>query len=346
MAQPTSTVLLRTFTALALCTGLAHAQEYDAPAPAEGPETIVGESLETRQTLIGLVAYAEDRGLPEGQSLIGMKLQILLDRAHASPGVIDGYGGENTAKALRVFEELNGFPVDGVLDPDTWEALSSDASPTTQIYEITGEDLEHPFEPLPEDYAELAALDRLGWESPTEMLSERFHMDVDLLKALNPGAAFDRAGERILVADPAGAPPADRVVRIVADRSAAKLSAFDADGNLVVAYPATIGSRDTPSPSGTFEVTAIAPDPVYYYRPDENFQQGDNDEPLELPPGPNNPVGTRWIDLSKDTYGIHGTAEPAEIDKTFSHGCVRLTNWDVEELAELVEVGATVEFVK
>jgi lipoprotein-anchoring transpeptidase ErfK/SrfK len=57
-------------------------------------------------------------------------------------------------------------------------------------------------------------------------------------------------------------------------------------------------------------------------------------------------VGTIWIELSKDSYGIHGTPEPAEIGKTSSHGCVRLTNWDAETLARSVEAGLPVHFVE
>jgi lipoprotein-anchoring transpeptidase ErfK/SrfK len=111
-----------------------------------------------------------------------------------------------------------------------------------------------------------------------------------------------------------------------------------------VSYPATIGSQAVPAPSGIHKVAAIARDAAYYYRPDVNFQQGDNTEPLTIPPGPNNPIGTTWIDLTEPTYGIHGTPEPARIDKTNSHGCVRLTNWDVEELAGLIAKGVPVEF--
>ena len=113
---------------------------------------------------------------------------------------------------------------------------------------------------------------------------------------------------------------------------------------LVVAYPATIGSEDNPSPSGVHTVEAVAPMPNYTYNP-ENFVQGDNTETLVLPPGPNGPVGSMWIDLSEPTYGIHGTPEPALIDKTNSHGCVRLTNWDAQELSTMVEPGVTVEFL-
>ena len=106
-----------------------------------------------------------------------------------------------------------------------------------------------------------------------------------------------------------------------------------------------IGSEDNPSPSWTYEVEVAAAMPTYTYNPKINFQQGENTEVLTIPPGPNGPVGSMWIALSKPTYGIHGTPEPSLIDKTGSHGCVRLTNWDAEELAAMVSRGVTVEFL-
>ena len=72
----------------------------------------------------------------------------------------------------------------------------------------------------------------------------------------------------------------------------------------------------------------------------ERLGRGDT----RIPPGPNNPVGTIWIDLTKEHYGIHGTPDPGRIGHTQSHGCVRLTNWDVEERAGLIEKGVPVEF--
>ena len=114
---------------------------------------------------------------------------------------------------------------------------------------------------------------------------------------------------------------------------------------MIASYPVTVGSEQTPSPSGTHEVVALAMNPTYTYRPDVNFQQGDNTQALILPPGPNGPVGSVWIDLSKPTYGIHGTAQPAKLFVWASHGCVRMTNWDVEELAHMVSTGIAVEFV-
>jgi len=189
----------------------------------------------------------------------------------------------------------------------------------------------------------MARLDRLSYTSPAELLAEKFHMHIKLLQALNPGAHFDRQGEKIIVANVLGAMP-ESVARLDVDVGKSVVRGFAKDGSLVVAYPATVGSDDNPSPSGTMTVKAVVKNPKYFYRPNKNFQQGNNDQPLDIPPGPNGPVGSVWIDLSKEGYGIHGTAEPELIGKSSSHGCVRLTNWDAEELAELVHRGIPVTF--
>ena len=282
--------------------------------------------------------------LPVGLSALTLKLQILLDQVGMSPGVIDGVNGNNLAKAIAGLELLTGQPVDGVLDEEIWSRLPQD-TPILVEYEITAEDVSGPYlSEVPSDFAEMAKLDRLSYSGPLEMLGERFHMDVDLLTALNPDADFNRAGTRIIVAGARDFGVTTPVATLVADKANAQLRGYDQRGKLIVAYPATIGSDELPSPSGTHFVNAVAPNAAYYYNPAVNFQQGNNIEKLTIPPGPNNPIGTTWIDLSEPTYGIHGTPEPAKIDKTRSHGCVRLTNWDVEELAGLVEKGVPLEF--
>ena len=129
------------------------------------------------------------------------------------------------------------------------------------------------------------------------------------------------------------------------DETLRQVRAYDASGRMLAAYPATIGSEDNPSPSGVYTVERATAMPNYTYNPAVNFQQGENTKVLTIPPGPNGPVGSMWIALSKPTYGIHGTPEPAMIDKTGSHGCIRLTNWDAEELATMVAPGVTVTFL-
>lgn len=292
-------------------------------------------------------AVYSDEPFPRGQQSDPrmIKLQVLLDRNHASPGVIDGINGGNVAKAIAAYEMMIGHPVDGVMDAELWDALQATSDePVLVSYEITDKDVEGPFVPvLPADYAEQALLPAAGYRDPVEMLAERFHMDEAFLRRLNPGADFFAAGSFIVVANP-GKPEKTKVASIIADKGRKQLLGYDVNGRLVVAYPATIGSADLPSPTGVHAVKAIAVNPDYWYRPKVNFQQGENSKALKLPPGPNAPVGSVWIGLDKPTYGLHGTPEPSKIDKTNSHGCVRMTNWDANELAHLVAPGVTVDF--
>lgn len=272
-------------------------------------------------------------------------LQILLDRAGASPGVIDGRFGSNVDKALLAYREITGTQLKTTDAAGIKEALAKSGGDAFAQYEITPQDAAGPYvASVPEDYSQKAKLDRLSYTSVTEALAERFHMDETFLKTINPGVDFNRPGTIIKVAN-FGKLVSTPVARIVADKGKKQVFAYDEAGKLVAAYPATIGSTDTPSPTGTHTVSRIAFDPNYTYNPNLNFKQGDNDKVLTIPPGPNGPVGSIWIALDKPTYGIHGTPDPSKIGKTESHGCVRLTNWDATELAKLVKPGVTVEFV-
>jgi len=270
-----------------------------------------------------------------------VRLQILLDQAGASPGVIDGFDGENVRKAVIAAEAMNGLPIDGVLDPDLLARLET-GQPVVGHYTITAEDVSAIVAPIPDDYAEKAQRDFLGYTSVEEAVAERFHMDIDLLKALNPGTVFAEGSDVLVAAY--GPDRSGEVARIEADKALRQVRAYAADGTLIAAYPATIGSEENPSPAGTHIVEGVAPMPNYTYNPKINFQQGENTEVLTIPPGPNGPVGSMWIDLSEPTFGIHGTPEPSLIDKTGSHGCVRLTNWDAQELATMVKPGIEVVF--
>lgn len=272
-------------------------------------------------------------------------LQVYLDRNGISPGVIDGRMGSNVQKALDAWLEATGERID---PSDTDLVLNRLATRGLAFttYTITAEDAAGPFiASVPADYAEKARLDRLSFTSTREMLAERFHMDEDYLQELNPDVDFNRPGVQIKVVD-TGPKKTGTVTRIVADKNRKQVRGYDAGGKLLVAYPATIGSSSTPSPSGEVTIERVARNPGYTYNPKINFKQGDNDQILQVPPGPNGPVGSIWIALSKPTYGIHGTPEPSKIGKTSSNGCVRLTNWDAEELAGMVAPGVTVSFVE
>jgi lipoprotein-anchoring transpeptidase ErfK/SrfK len=281
--------------------------------------------------------------LPEGASPLTVKLQVLLDRAGSNPGVIDGVAGENVTRAIRGFEEISGFEVDGIMNQDLWQRLQS-PEPVSLTYTIIPADLEKMVENIPSDYAEMAKMEWLGFTSGAEALAEKFHMDQNFLISLNPDARFV-AGEKIVVIDP-GTQVQVEVSRIVADKSNERLVIYGANDRPAIIYPATIGSDSTPSPRGTHEIKGVAEFPTYAYDPDINFQQAENTEKLTIPAGPNGPVGSIWIDLMEPTYGIHGTPDPSRISKTSSHGCVRLTNWDAVELGKLVKPGIAVTFIE
>lgn len=277
-----------------------------------------------------------------------VKLQVLLDRRHCSPGVIDGLDGSNLRKAVRAAREMAGLDEGADATGELWQWLSEADGPILQEVRITSDDHKGPFAPdLPEDYGELAQRRDIPFRGIEEMLAERYHMDEDLLTALNPGPDAFAEGRTIRVAAPGEARRREgRLGRVEVRVREGVVRALGRDDTLVAAYPASVGSPRTPSPSGTHRVNGVARNPDYTYDPELNFRQGNNRERLRLPPGPNNPVGTVWIDLSRPTYGLHGTPEPSKIDKTGSHGCVRLTNWDAEELAGLVHVGLEVAFLR
>lgn len=285
--------------------------------------------------------------MPKGQGAKSKiaAYQILLDRAGTSPGVIDGKNGSNVEKAIAAYHEATGNVLDPLNEAQINAQLEATGGPAFTEYMITNEDIGRFYlASVPSDYSEKAKLPEMAYVSPREMLAEKFHIDENYLQEINPGISFRQPGEVIRVPN-LGKHKRSKVARIIADKGRKQVRGYDENGKLVVAYPSTIGSADNPSPSGIVTVERIATNPNYTYNPKINFKQGNNDKVLTIPPGPNGPVGTVWIALSKPTYGIHGTPDPSRIGKTSSHGCIRLANWDAEELVKLVKPGVTVEFI-
>lgn len=284
---------------------------------------------------------------PEGMKTAMIRAQVLLDRAHLSPGVIDGRPGTNLTLALEAFQAARGLPVNGQLDKVSWDALvASDGGPVMTDYVITAEDVAGPFQPnIPkDDYEAMARLPALSFGDVVEALAERFHMDEALLRALNPGVDFTAAGTAIVVTAVGPDKLAGKVARIEIDKARGQVRAFDDQSVQLAVYPATVGSTERPAPVGEWAVNTLAPNPTYTYDP-SRLTFGKPKGKLTIQPGPNNPVGSTWIDLTKDTYGIHGTPDPRLVNKRASHGCVRLTNWDAAELGAAVQKGAKVVFL-
>lgn len=276
-----------------------------------------------------------------------IKVEVLLDRAHFSPGVIDGRPGENLTNALAAYAKAHGMAAPaGANDAALLSALTAqDKGAITQSYQITLADEAGPFiGKMPVGFVEQSKLPELGYTDPAQELSAKFHMSEGLLKALNPGADFGKAGSTIVVVQ-ADVAPLAKVARVEVDKAANQVRALDAGGKVLAAFPATVGSTERPAPDGEWAVKAVAPHPDYTYDPKKLTFGPASKGVLTIKPGPNNPVGSTWIALTKETYGIHGTPEPDKVGKAASHGCVRLTNWDAALLGKAVSKGTPVVFV-
>jgi lipoprotein-anchoring transpeptidase ErfK/SrfK len=278
-----------------------------------------------------------------------VKTQVLLDRAGFSPGEIDGKLGENALKALRAFAEAKGLTFDGQKPTsEIWDALIATGSgPIIVDYKITDKDVKGPFlRKLPAKMEDMQGLKSLDYTSPREAIAEKFHMSEALLEALNPNRKLDEAGQPISVVNVITQEDKPAVARVEVNKTRQTVTVFGKSGELIEFFPATVGSKEKPTPSGTLKITSIDANPHYRYHPEYKFKGVRAKHVFDINPGPNNPVGSYWIGLSSEGYGIHGTPNPAKISKAESNGCVRLTNWDAVRLAKLVKKGTEVTFTE
>jgi lipoprotein-anchoring transpeptidase ErfK/SrfK len=127
---------------------------------------------------------------------------------------------------------------------------------------------------------------------------------------------------------------------IVINRAQNRLFLFD-ETKLVRTFHVATGQAIYPTPTGTFHIVVKQKDPWWYPPTYDSWAKGLK----PVPPGPDNPLGTRWMGLSVPGVGIHGTDEPASIGYSESHGCVRMQVPDAEWLFDHVDVGTTVYIV-
>lgn len=268
-----------------------------------------------------------------------VKLQALLDWNHASPGPIDGGWGMNSKKALKNFQAMKGLKQTGRMDQATWNALTAkipDERPVLVEYTISKQDANTRFMQIPSGYPAKSKLPGMYYNNIYEMFAERFHMDINYLKKLNKGKKFV-AGQTITVYNP-GLSLNETITRVVANKKNETLYAYNGN-KLVATYPTTVGSSATPSPHGTYKIVNKVKMPWY----NATVGEGATAKKYKIAPGPNNPVGVVWMGLSRPSYGLHGSPVPEGISRQASHGCIRLTNWDVLEVYANIKRGATVE---
>jgi lipoprotein-anchoring transpeptidase ErfK/SrfK len=288
----------------------------------------------------GSPAFAQTAPATESDKLL--RAQVLLDRAHFSPGEIDGAYGSNMQHALAGYQKTHGLKPTGKLDEATWNALNADATPTLLTYTLLDADVAGPFRPVPDDMMEKAKLPTLGYSTPAEGLGEKFHASPALLEKLNPGKDLGHAGEQIVVPNVVGTPALAPAARVVVSKEGRTLQLQDAAGTILAQYPVSSGSEHDPLPIGHWKIDGVHRNPTYHYNPKLFWDAKPGDKNTTIAAGPNNPVGVVWIDLSKPHYGIHGTPVPASVGKSESHGCIRLTNWSASEVAGLVQPGTEV----
>ena len=287
--------------------------------------------------------------------------QVLLDAAGFPAGVIDGKKGMSFKKAIEGFQEAQGLKESGDLDPATRQALISQNRPSTIMVRLTPEQVAGPFVyPFPKKPEEQAKLDFMGYRNMLEKVAEEYHTTPDAIVALNGPKALIGPGQTLRLPNVV---PANRSYdgvkpeyakwmgllnvngasssgkSVVVDKSEGVLKVLDGDKKLLAQFPVTIGSTKDPLPIGTWKVTTYAYLPPFHYQPDLFWDVDDSKDEQKLKPGPNGPVGVAWLDLTKEHYGIHGTPEPSTIGRTESHGCIRMTNWDVLRLSRMLEPG-------
>ena len=261
---------------------------------------------------------------------------------------------------------------------DTTGVDLSSIEPVFTTYTVTAEDVANVGE-LPSGPAAQAKVKRLPYATVAEGVAEKFHCDLKFFKELNHGKAEKlKAGDQVTVpnvkpfeiGEVKSLQPGSEAKAVIANElgedkdsgptkteaskegDTAKLSLHVgvkdemltvlADDKIVAAFPVTVGSQQTASPIGKWTVKAVAKFPNFRYDP-LMLQKGERGSSFHLlPPGPNNPVGVIWIALNKKGIGIHGTNDPDSIGRNASHGCIRLANWDIVKLAEMVKAGVTV----
>jgi lipoprotein-anchoring transpeptidase ErfK/SrfK len=311
---------------------------------------------------------------PTGDDAV--RLQIFLDEGLFGPGVIDGKPGRFTEEAVRSWNEVNGYPA------SDWSAVNAAARRAVPspfgVAVVPDFVTEWVDKTLPTSRPEQAKRKRMSYRSVAEFMSERYHCDIPYLLELNGGSKvynlkprdslivpnvqpfqIEKLGEtkyerdevmsqRLVVVD-----TRMNQVRIF-EAAPAALAVEEPDGDLpalpivrpnralVASFPITPGQPKFIE-FGTWALSNMVELPWWRYDQQLLDTGKRSDKALNIPAGPNSPVGIIWCGTSRPGIGLHGTSDPETIGRARSAGCIRLANWDAIRLPLLIRPGAMVE---
>lgn len=310
---------------------------------------------------------------PTGEDAV--RLQIYLDESNFGPGVIDGKPGRFTELAVYSWNEVKGHPI------DDWVAVNTAARKAVPNPLATGlvpDVVKEWVDPeLPTKKALQAKKKRMSYRSIAEFMSERYHCDLAYLTELNGAKKINNLKVRDSIIVPNVTPfhiekltgaryEADPVTsqrHVVVDTKINQARIFEAaptalivaepgvtdiqpvtraNRGLIASFPITPGQPKFIK-FGTWELRNMVELPHWRYDQQLLDTGKRGKESLNIPPGPNSPVGVIWNGLSKPGIGMHGTSDPETIGRARSSGCIRLANWDAVRLPNLIRPGTTVE---
>jgi hypothetical protein len=349
-------------------------EETTAVVADETNETPTAIVIDEPAEIASPPSAAASNAKPEG--LEALRLQVFLDKSNFGPGVIDGRMGQFGELAVRSWNEVNGHPL------DDWEAVTvaaKSAVPEPLITVAVPNVASKWVNPsLPTKRSQQASTKRMSYRSIAEFMAERYHSDVPYLTELNAGVKIQslKPGDSLIVPNvapfeieklsgakyEANAALSERHVvvntkinqarifeaapaALVVDESeadTAPVTKNKANRALVASFPITPGKPQFIK-FGTWKLLNMIEMPHWRYDQQLLDTGKRSANAINIPPGPNSPVGVIWNGTSRPGIGMHGTSDPETIGRARSAGCIRLANWDAIRLPNLIRPGATVE---
>ncbi len=313
-------------------------------------DAVKGISMKKMILIFLFLFFFASPSLAENQQSISegaVRLQIFLDEALFRPGKIDGLDKQFTIQALDGYKNAT-------MNQPTHSLVK--LAPLYTVYKIRKEDINY-IGKVPTTPKNQAKQKKMPYATLAEFVSERFHTDIPFLTKLNPQINLKKLkpGDELNVPNveafkiesikkgtrPPSKPEfAKRKIKINVEKN--QLMLYENE-KILASFPITSGSEELPAPKGKWVIKNINYMPWFRYDKKMLNEGKRSNKFYNIPPGPNNAVGVVWMSLNKRGIGIHGTDSPETIGRATSHGCIRMSNWDVIKLSEMITPGVTVQ---